>query len=85
MYKENVKITTFDYEKIKVNAETHAVARNRAANFYFDCSKCEKQSISDDSGTPWACNNYCQTVELAITRSGKNKIYCTNYKRVKNG
>ena len=85
MYKENVVISTFDYEKVKVNAETHAVAYNKHANFYFDCAKCKKQSIGDDSGTQWACNNYCEITALETTRSGKNKIYCTNYRRVKNG
>lgn len=81
MYKENIEVLTYDYEKIKVNAETHAVVRNRTANFYFDCSKCEKQNKNGQC----KCYRYNKIVALETTRSGKNKIYCTNYKRVKNG
>lgn len=76
MYKENVEVLTYDYEKIEVNAETHAVAYSKGANFYFDCAKCKNGRN---------CYRYNKIMALETTRSGKNKIYCTNYRRNVNG
>lgn len=80
MYKECEKIITAEGMTIELNCETSATRRHRT-NYYFDCSKCARQSIGDDTGTQWDCNNYSEVEAYKTTPKGCAKIYCANYKR----
>ena len=80
MYLENKQIITAEGSELQLNCETAATRRYRT-NYYFDCSKCAKQSIGDDTGTQWDCNNYCEVEAYEKTSRGCTKIYCSNYKR----
>lgn len=80
MYKECEKIITAEGMTIELNCETSATRRHRT-NYYFDCSKCARQSIGDDTGTQWDCNNYSEVEAYKTTPKGCTKIYCANYKR----
>ncbi len=73
MYKESVKIRSFDGEIETVNIETVGKYAD-SYKWYFDCSICKNQSIADDEGTIYSCNN-CSTLS-DITDS---KMYCRNY------
>lgn len=81
MYKENVEILAYDYGKRLVNMETHAMKEWESFKYYFDCSKCEKQSICDEENTLYSCNNFLEIEDMVQTRTGKSKIYCGNYKK----
>lgn len=84
MYKENVKIITRELGKDIteiVNCETQAVYYTQGNNYYYDCSKCKNQSIGDDSGTQYDCNNCGEFEAKELTKSGKSKLYCKNYAR----
>lgn len=80
MYLENKQIITADGMELQLNCETAATRRYKT-NYYFDCSKCARQSIGDDTGTQWDCNNYCEVEAYEKTSRGCTKIYCSNYKR----
>lgn len=80
MYLENKQIITAEGMALQLNCETAATRRYRT-NYYFDCSKCAKQSIGDDTGTQWDCNNYNEVEAYETTPNGCSKIYCANYKR----
>lgn len=76
MYKEVFKVKSFDNDEETVNIETVGKRDNWGYLRYFDCRKCENQSISDDSGLITACNNYSDFSDTTDT-----KLYCRNYKR----
>lgn len=82
MYKENHKLTFQDKRNIKefgkevvLNIET--VGKScKMGRYYFHCYECENQSIADDGGTCYSCNNYQN-----IYNDNETKFYCQNYKK----
>ena len=80
MYKENVEITDWRGSHFVINKETIGC---RLGNdlAYFRCANCKNQSICDESGTVFDCNNYISIEEEEFTRIGKYKLYCLNYER----
>lgn len=80
MYKENhtirfenkLCIQEFGSE-VTLNIETVG-KRCNMGRYYFHCNECENQSIADDEGTCWSCNNYSQ-----IWNDDETKHYCKNY------
>lgn len=81
MYKYSLKIKTADGDTIHLNCETRAVRRCLGVNYYFDCAKCEHQSICGETGTAFDCNNYVEVESAQHTRGGHYKIYCSRYRR----
>lgn len=83
MYKENVVLSFPDDklwvqefgEKVVLNIETVGKSCN-CGRYYFHCNECENQSIADDEGTCYSCNNYSN-----IYNSEETKFYCGNYKK----
>ena len=81
MYKENL-ILTFPDDELWVREFGRAIALNaetigkpcKMGRYYFHCSECVNQSISDDEGTCWSCNNYSQ-----VFNDKETKYYCKNY------
>lgn len=80
MYKDRTIIITDEGQEIQLNCETAAIRRCRN-NYYFDCSKCSRQSIGDETGTQYDCNNYIEVEAYEKTRNGCSKIFCANYAR----
>ena len=80
MYKENVELLDWCGSRFVVNKETRGC---RFGNdlAYFRCANCKNQSICDESGTVFDCNNYISIEEEEFTRTGKYKLYCLNYER----
>ena len=81
MYKTNATIVSAEGMEIVLNHETEAVVRWHHNNYYFDCSKCKKQSIGDDSGTQYDCNNCAEVEAYEQTKQGHYKYYCANYEK----
>jgi len=81
MYKELVEIKTADGDTIRLNCETSVVKRCLGVNYYFDCAKCKHQSIGDETGTVFDCNNYVEVEAAQRTRGGHYKIYCPWYQQ----
>lgn len=79
MYKTLVQIEAADGETVRLNCETRAVRRCMGINYYFDCTKCKHQSIGDETGTAFDCNNYVEVEAAKRTRCGRYKIYCPWY------
>lgn len=82
MYKENYKLTFNDTRNIKefgnevvLNIETVGKPCPMG-RYYFYCKECANQSIADDEGTCYSCNNYQNVYDDSET-----KFYCKNYKR----
>lgn len=75
MYKKNVVIESWDTEYKTVNIETVG-KRVGCYRYYFRCVNCKNQSIADDEGTIYSCNN-CRT----FTDVEDEKVYCENYAR----
>lgn len=83
MYKENVVLSFPDDklwvqefgEKVVLNIETVGKPCNMG-RYYFHCKECENQSIADDEGTCYSCNNYSQ-----VWDDTEKKHYCKNYKK----
>lgn len=75
-YKAKVKIVNFDGETEIVNIETVGQKIWGGYRRYFDCFYCDNQSICDDSGTLYDCNNYSD-----FTDPTDEKLYCRNYER----
>ena len=85
MYKEN-HIIRFENKlciqefgnEVTLNIETVG-KRCNMGRYYFHCNECENQSIADDEGTCWSCNNYCPSFDYRIRVSlylEKGKISC---------
>lgn len=83
MYKpwETIEIAGENGHTVKLGCETAAVVRQGKDNYYFDCGKCKCQSIGDDTGTQWDCNNYIPIESAQRTKTGRYKQYCVNYIR----
>lgn len=82
MYKENFTLIFQDQrniaefgEQITLNIETVGKACNMG-RYYFHCKECDNQSIADDEGTCYSCNNYSQ-----VWDDTEKKHYCKNYKK----
>lgn len=83
MYKENVVLSFPDDklwvqefgEKVVLNIETVGKPCNMG-RYYFHCRECDNQSIADDEGTCYSCNNYSQ-----VWDDTEKKHYCKNYKK----
>lgn len=83
MYKENVVLSFPDDklwvqefgEKVVLNIETVGKPCNMG-RYYFHCKECDNQSIADDEGTCYSCNNYSQ-----VWDDTEKKHYCKNYKK----
>lgn len=73
MYKENITIKSYSNENYIVNIETIG-KRVGCYRYYFRCVNCKNQSIADDEGTIYSCNN-CST----FTDVDDEKVYCKNY------
>lgn len=70
---KNKDITTEEKEQWNVNYESVGVRRD-CYRYYFKCKYCDNQSIADDEGTIWSCNNLIHLVE----DNGVN-VYCGKY------
>lgn len=79
MYKENVVIESCDGEYLTTNIETVG-KRKDCYLYYFRCVNCKNQSIADNEGTIYSCNN-CRT----FTDTNDEKVYCENYCKEKDG
>ena len=86
MYKENIIISFSDSEnwvkwygeKVVVNGETRG-KKCQWYRYYFDCPKCKNQSLNDDEGGWYSCNNF---EEVFADPTGEDKkLYCKNYER----
>lgn len=84
MYKENYKLTFSDPRMVRefgkevvLNIETVG-RRCKMGRIYFNCKECNNQSIADDGGTCFSCNNYEQ-----IYNDDETKFYCKNYLQAK--
>ena len=83
MYKENVVLSFPDDklwvqefgEKVVLNIETVGKPCNMG-RYYFHCKECDNQSIADDEGTCYSCNNYSQ-----VWNDTEKKHYFKNYKK----
>ena len=83
MYKENIRLSFPNDklwvqefgEEITLNAETVGKSCNMG-RYYFHCNECDNQSIADDEGTCFSCNNYSQ-----VWNDTETKHYCKNYKK----
>ena len=83
MYKENVVLSFPDDKlwvqefggKVVLNIETVGKPCNMG-RYYFHCKECDNQSIADDEGTCYSCNNYSQ-----VWDDTEKKHYCKNYKK----
>lgn len=73
MYKENQTIKTFEKTFETLNIESVG-KRSGCYKYYSDCGACKNQSIADDEGTHYSCNNVCEVNDITDT-----KIYCKNY------
>lgn len=83
MYKENYKLVFKDAKNIKefgeeltLNIETVGKPCYEG-RYYFHCVECQNQSICDDDGTCYSCNNY-----VNVYNDSETKFYCKNYKKV---
>lgn len=73
MYKQNVEIETYEGDTVTCNIESVG-KRAGCYLYYFRCAGCKNQSIADDEGTVYSCNNLCE-----FSDKNDEKIYCKNY------
>lgn len=74
IFKDKLNIEEFG-EKVILNIETVG-KRCNMGRYYFHCNECKNQSIADDEGTCYSCNNYKQ-----IWNDNETKHYCGNYEK----